>query len=177
MKKLLIPLFFIMFGFTGCESLSKMTQFDMEFTQSVTIPTSTIVVLPIDIATPDIETNSQSTFSAKKVDPKLIEKIALKKLQLNVTSPADGDFGFLKSIKIYITAEGLTEKKIAWLDDVPANAGLTLELNVSKTDLKEFILKDKFTLRVEATTDETHTSEYKIDVKTVFMVDAKILGL
>jgi len=177
MKKKLILLISLVFIFTGCETLSKLTQFDMNFNQSVTIPSSSLINVPFDLATPAISTNSASTFSGNNTNPDLVDKISLKKMKLTVTSPTTGDFGFLKSIDIYINAEGLKETKLAWLNDVPATAGSTLELNVSQANLKDFILKDKFSLRVAATTDETHNSDYDVDVSSVFLVDAKILGL
>ena len=51
---------------------------------------------------------------------------------------------------------------VAWKDAVPADAGVTLNLDRSDADLKEYIKKDKFTLRVNAVTDEFLASDYHI---------------
>jgi len=178
MKKLMFPLLLIVLGLTGCKSLSKLTQFDMDYNQSFTIPSiPTPIALPFPIQTPEIQTNSETYFSSHNIDPDLIEKVSLKKLDLTISAPADGDFGFLKTIEISIAAEGQDDVKIAWLEDVPVGAGSTLSMNVSNVDLKAFIMKEKFNLKIKASTDEATTSEYTIDAKTVFSLDANILGL
>ena len=43
-------------------------------------------------------------------------------------------------------------------------------------DVKEFIKQDTISLRVYTVTDEFLTSDYNINVHSVFYVDAKILG-
>jgi len=51
-----------------------------------------------------------------------------------------------------------------------------LFLDLADVDLKEFIKKDKFVLRLNTVTDELINSDQYIDVYSVFFVDAKILG-
>jgi hypothetical protein len=149
----------------------------MPFTASVTIPASTPINLPFNLPTPDIETNSAAFFSSKNISTDLIDKIVLKKLEMTVTSPTNGNFNFLKSVEVYISTQGLDDVKIASLEDIPNNAAMPLQLAVDSVNLKQYILKDKFGLKVKATTDKLITSDYKIDVSTTFLVDAKIAGL
>ena len=115
----------------------------MEFNESVVIPSSTGINLPFNILTPDVETNSASTFSNNKTRKDLVDEIKLTKLELTIKSPTNADFSFLKSISVYISATGLPEAKIAYKDEVPANAGAVLTLDVSGVDLKEYIKADK----------------------------------
>ncbi len=175
-SNLLIALFMV-FVLTSCDQLSKLTQFEMPFTTSVTIPKSTPINLPFNLPTPEIETNSATFFSSKNVNVDLIDKITLKKLELSVTSPTNGNFNFLKTIEIYISAEGLNDLKVASLENIPNNSAMPLQLTVDTMNLKPYILKDKFGLKVKATTDELITTDYNVDVKTTFFVDAKIAGL
>lgn len=177
MKKLQFSILLVTLLLMGCDSLGKLTQFDMPFSASVTVPASSPISLPLNIPTPDIETNSESFFSTNKIDPDLIDKVALKKLELSITSPTNGNFNFLESIEVYINAEGYEETKIAWLNNVPKNGATTLELTVDQTDFKKYILKDKFSLKVRTTTDELITTNHTIDIKTLFLIDVKVLGL
>jgi len=100
----------------------------------------------------------------------------LKELSLTLTSPASSNFSFLNSIEIFLKADGLSEIKIAWKDEVPANTDDYLELETTKTDLKEYIKKDNFILRVNTVTDKLLTSDHQLEITSVFFVDAKILG-
>ncbi|MGJ8661867.1 MAG: hypothetical protein ACSHXL_07500, partial [Bacteroidota bacterium] len=51
----------------------------------------------------------------------------------------------------------------------------TITLDPTSAELKEYIKKDKFTLRCATTTDETISQDYEIDVNYVFFVDAKLI--
>jgi hypothetical protein len=166
----------IILSFSGCKMIDKLTQFDMEFDETVVIPSSTGINLPFNILTPDIETNSESTFAVNDTRKDLIEEVILTSLDLTLTSPADADFSFLKSISIFISADGLSETRIAWKDDIPSVVGSVLNLETEGVDIKEYIMKDQFALRLNTVTDEVLTSDHQIDVHAEFYVDAKILG-
>lgn len=173
-------LFFIFFGIllsTGCKKLDKFTQFNIDYTESVTIPANSIVDIPIDIKTPAIETNSESTFKSKDTKADLIESIYLRKMELNLLSPPDGDLSFLNSVSIYISADGLNEVRIAWAENIPDDLGAYLELETTDEDLKAFIKKDTYTLRVKVLTDKVISEDHEINVHSRFLVDAKVLGV
>ncbi len=161
----------------SCDEINKLTQFEIDYDEEVVIPSATGIDLPFNVATPDIATNSESKFSVNDTRKDLIQSIYLKSMTLNLTQPADGDFGFLKSIALYMKADGLDEIKIAWLDEIPADPGKVLELETSNADLQEYIKKDNFSLSASTVTDELITSDHHINIHSVFFVDAKILGI
>jgi hypothetical protein len=106
----------------------------------------------------------------------MIEEVKLTSLELTITVPSDGNFDFMKTINVYMSAEGLPETKIAWKENIPNGSGSVLELDTSNEDLKEYIKKDKVVMRLNTITDQLITTEYHIDIHSVFFVDAKILG-
>ncbi|MDB2606722.1 hypothetical protein N9Y48_02960 [Zobellia sp.] len=174
-KFLLILTVFV--AFVSCDKLDDLTKFNIDYTAEVTIPSSTGIDLPFDLVTPDMETNSDSEFEVNDTRKDLIESIKLTKLQLVITSPENGDFSFLKSLDVYISAEGLDEILIASKDDVESNMGGILDMDLQDIDLKEYIKADSFNLRLDTVTDEVIDTDYKIDVNSTFFVDAKILGI
>ncbi|MBM1104789.1 hypothetical protein JQC67_01440 [Aurantibacter crassamenti] len=160
----------------SCDKLDELTKFSIDYDAQVTIPSSAGINLPFDVLTPDTETNSESKFESNDTRKDLIEEIKLTELQLVITSPDDTDFSFLESIEVYIDADGLDEIKIASKYEVP-ESGSTLDLDVSDVDLKEYIKKDSYNLRLNTVTDEAMSQDHDINVKSTFFVDAKILGL
>ncbi|TLP82647.1 hypothetical protein [Maribacter sp. ACAM166] len=163
--------------FVSCDKLDELTKFDIEYSQQATIPSSTGINLPFDVFTPEMETNSESKFSVNDTRKDLIEEITLTELELVIISPDNADFSFLNSIEVYISADDLEEIKIAFLDDVPENSGNKITLNTSDIDLKEYIKKDEFILRLNTVTDELISTDHELEVNSTFFVDAKILGL
>ena len=163
--------------FTACDKIDELTKFDMEYSQRATIPSSTGINLPFDVFTPEMETNSESTFAVNDTRKDLIEEIKLTDLELVMISPEEADFSFLNYIEVYISADGLEEILIANLDEVPEDAGNVITLDTSDTDLKEYIKKDEFSLRLNTVTDELMSTDHELEVNSTFFVDAKILGL
>lgn len=161
----------------GCKKIKKLTQFNMEYNSSVVIPANSGINLPFNLFTPEISSNSESTFEINDTRKDLIEQIKITKLELILTSPSNGNFGFLKSIEIFISADGLAQERVGWIENVPSNIGKQLTLETTQTDLKEYIKKDKFKLNVKTVTDEFLTSDHHIDIHSVYFVDAKVAGI
>lgn len=160
----------------GCDKIDELTKFNLDYETQVTIPSSAGINLPFDVLTPETETDSETKFNSNDTRKDLIEEIKLTELQLVITLPSDADFSFLESIEVYISADGLEEIKIASKLDVPETPS-TLDLEVSDVDLKEYIKKDSYNLRLNTVTDEAMSQDHEIDVNSTFFVDAKILGL
>lgn len=173
-KYLFVVLAFVPF-LMGCNELSNMTKLDVPFSQTATLPALPITVTDAPILTPS--TSIDSLLSVYKVSSDLIQSVNLKKMNLTLTDPADGDLTFLKSIQIYMVADGLTEAKVAGIDSVPETTGSTLSLNVESVDLKRFATKDKFQMKILMSTDKPTTVEHKIKVDMSLQLDLKILGL
>jgi hypothetical protein len=173
-KRIVPSILLLCMGFAGCKALKELTTFYITYAENVTIAKSTMVDLPIDIATPDIVTNSEATFSANNTRKDLIDEIKLRQAKLIVTIPAGGDFSFLKSVALYISSANQAETKIAWRDDIPDDVGNELVLLVSDADLKEYIKADKYKLRIKALTDKLTSQDYTVRIETEFAVKGRL---
>lgn len=162
---------------TSCDKLDELTQFNLNYTTQYTIASSTVLDLPISIFTPEVTTNSESEFENNDTRSDLIESIVLTDLTLTIDTPQNGNFDFLNDVEIFITAEDLPEIIIASINDIPENGSFQVSLNTTGNELKEYIKKDSYTLKVTTVTDGTITEDHTIDISTTFAVDAKILGL
>ena len=82
---------------------------------------------------------------------------------------------FLKSLEVYIEGDGFGPVRYAWKLDVPETIGEEMTINVSDTDLKDFIMNDKFKIKATATLDKAITVDHEIKIDCTFEVDAKLL--
>ncbi len=161
---------------SSCDALDSLTQFNMDMSEEVTIDPTIPINVPFDIPTPQITLNTEKTFELNNTKKNLVQEIKLKNLSMTVTSPTGEDFSILNSIEIYIAADSLPEEKIAYLDNIPDSVS-KIDLNTVPIDLKDYILKDNFNLRIKTKTDEVNTREYKIKLDARFWVNARILGI
>ena len=174
MKQLLTSLFVIGL-IISCKKVDQLTQFEMSFENEAVISNNIGVNLPFNLNTTDTETNSEATFEVNDTRKDKIEQIILTDLRIELTSPAGADFSFLKKINLYLNAEGLDEALIAWKDPVPSS-DTVLVLEVTGADMQEYIKKDQFSLRINATTDEVLGSDHHLLISSTYFVDAKVLG-
>lgn len=173
-NKLISILILLTILISSCKKLEKLTQFNLAFNESITIPATSGINLPFNILTPEISSNSEAAFEINDTRKDLIEKINLFKMTLTLNTPTNGNFDFLKNIELFINADGLNETRISYKLDMANENKKQINLEVSDSDLKEYIKKDKFTLRCATTTDEAISQDHNIDVNYVFFVDAKL---
>jgi len=162
------------------DKLDELTKFDLPYDTTINIEAS--VDLPIeagqiiDIPTPPITTNSEKQFEVNKTAKNLIEEVKLTELTLKIKTPEDGSFDFMKSIELYIKAEGLEEKLVASASDIPKGTK-EVNLTVKDVDLTPYITGDEISFRTKTVTGQIVLDDMQIDLHSVFHVDAKILGL
>ncbi len=163
--------------FDACEAIDKLTHFKMDYDETISIPSTIGINLPFNLFTPNITTNSQEVFEINDTRKDMIEMIQLTEMEFEIITPEGEDFSFLTSIEVYINAEDLEEVNIAWNTNIGEDPGGTIQLETSNDDLKEYIKKDSFNLRVKTVTDEIILTDHEINVHSTFFVDAKILGI
>ncbi len=165
-----------LFTFSSCDEVDELTKFDLDYKSSFTVPASSILLNGLIIPTPDITTNAETRFENNNTQKNLVESVKLKSIILDIEMPSGEDFSFLKSVKLSISADGLTDKQIASKSDI-SGSETSLALIIDNVELKDYLLKDSFSIKSEVTTGETISEDYKIGVNTIFRVDAKILGV
>lgn len=176
MKKLLLFIALVTFAsFQGCNALKKLTQFRVNQSTDFSVPSSLLVNVPISLPSPDITTNSSQTFTNNNTSADMIESVKLEEMKLTITAPSGKSFSFLKDIQLYLSAPNLPEVLVAEKLNVSSTTGELL-LDVKDVELKEYLKKDKLSLRSQVLTDEVLTQSIQIKADSRFFVDAKILG-
>lgn len=161
---------------SACEKAKEGVTFTLSTRSEVTIPSTTGLNLPINLLSPDITTNSNSSFSSNRTTPELVREIKLSRLDINIMSPNQTTFDFLRTLRVYMSAPDLPEVELASAVDIPADGRRSLELAVDKdTNFKEYLVKDRISLRVQATTRQLVTSDTKLEVLPAFEVRASLI--
>lgn len=162
--------------FTSCKKAEELATFNINKSQDFTVP-YTGPSLPTDGILPDLQsppTNTTTEFKSNKSETKYAKDVKLTKLNFVIANPPTANFNFLKSIKIFISAPGVSEKLIAYKEEVPRNIQ-SFELTTVPDKLDEYIKAESYSLRVEAVARETVPTETKVTSNMTFQVTAKIL--
>lgn len=169
--KNLVILFITVTALAGCR---KMTEFKIHDSAEFVVPSTAVAFVPV-LSTMEVTTSSSYEFKNNGTDAKHVKEVKLDKVSLTITQPSGEDFSFLNSIHIYISASGLPEVELAYLDDIPSTAGNMLDLITTGATLDAYLKKDGYQLRVQTVTDETFTENITIRSDMTFNVRAKLL--
>lgn len=162
-------------AWVGCEVLDRITQFNLPLEFKVVVPSALNIGLPVDVLTPDIESNASARFDTEGTRADLVESATLTEMTLELVSPSGEDFSFLEELDVYISADGVGEELMASSGQIPVNAGTTLSLDCTDLDLKAYILAETFNVRIRTVTDELTTEDVEVEVDCVFRINAELL--
>ncbi|WP_017731740.1 hypothetical protein [Nafulsella turpanensis] len=160
---------------SGCEKLKDLTQFEIKNESNISIPgQNTGIGELLSIPRAEVQSSSEQSFRNNNTRADLVEEAILEELQLTITNPADANFDFLNEISIYISAEGEQEVLVASKSNIAEDGSQSLQLETTGVDLKPFIVKDHFSIRTAATTDQVIDEDVDIRVNMTFGVTAKV---
>lgn len=141
---------------------NKATEFDIDYTTNVTIPSTSVTVnVPADFTSPDINTDSKNKFSSQKTVQSLVDEIKMTRFNLSV---ANGDLNFLKSLNIYLKTSGLGDILVATKTVIPQNVS-SFSMDLQDVNIKDYIFNDKIQFRVTVNiqTGLSGTQQLKMD--------------
>lgn len=167
--------FILLFG--SCNAIKKLGQFYVDYNTQAEFPANLPVNLPLSIASPPIATNSSQVFQNNNTRSDLIQSIKLNQVMLTITSPPGQTFSFLKNVSVYISSDSLPEVEIASKQNIPANVGDTLMLDVTDAELQSYIKASEIKIRIAGTTDQVTTQNIEANVYTKFFVQANLLAV
>jgi hypothetical protein len=153
---------------TGCKKLGTFT---ITGSTEFTVPALT----PIGVFSVPVQTSSQSSFQAQGTDAKHLKEVHLEKISLTITDPPSGNFNFLDKVHIYISASGVAEQEVAFLDPIPQNGSVTIDLNTTGIELVEYIKQETYNLRISTTTNQIINQDVTMKADMTFRVKAKLL--
>jgi hypothetical protein len=160
-------------SFFSCKKIEDLFTFTISNESSTTIPSSTPVNLPFDVASPNVTTNSSQQFKNNNTDVKYVRNILLQNLQLTITTPSTQKFDFLKSIHIYISTNSSDEIQLAWLDQIPSGVN-TITLTPTTAALDSYVKAPSYNLRTQVVTSQILTQDVTINIDSKFKVTANL---
>ncbi|UYZ62469.1 hypothetical protein [Hymenobacter weizhouensis] len=178
MKKtfFLLPLLAFLALLTGCEKVLGLLEFNVEDSQTITVPAS-VPFLPgqvVALAPVTVSSTSKSTYSNNGTSADYVQDVTLDKLTLTITAPQGQNFDFLKRIEIYIStnAQGTDKVLLASLNPVPTGA-TSISLTPANQKLDVFLRADSYTLITNVELARAWGQETTIRADSRFKVKAR----
>jgi hypothetical protein len=98
----------------------------------------------------------------------------MSELKISIVIPSSADFDFLNEIEIFIKAPGLDEKRVAYKQNIPETSLKSFFCDIDEVNLKDYISKENFSLRVRTITDQVVFQDIQVRIDQKYKVRAKI---
>lgn len=170
-SKIVMGFGFLILMFANCDDVDKLLTFTISHQVTFRVESSSPLNIPLNIATPDVTTNSSQTFQNNNTKASLVKDVKLEEIDLVITNPSGKTFSFLKSVKLYISTDQSNEIELASQDNIPTTA-LTVELIPTKEKLDTYVKASSYKLRTSVVTRETLTQPVEIRADLKFKVTA-----
>lgn len=174
-NQLLFVLFFvtILFSAISCKKIADLLTFTVNVENNFTVAASGPLNVPFDILTPQVTTNSTQQFQNNNSDVNKVKDIKLKKVDLQIVSPAGKTFSFLESVHIYISTNASDEIELAYLDNISTTA-TAISLTPTSASLDKYVKAPNYSLRTKIVIKQTLTQDVTIKNLCQFQVTANL---
>ncbi|MCF6141617.1 hypothetical protein L1S34_10000 [Flavobacterium sp. K77] len=156
---------------TSCNVIDDLLTFNIENQTSFKIESAFPVGSALTIVTPEVTTNSSSTFENNNTRADLVKDVKLSQLRVSITNPSGKNFSFLKSIVLYISTDANDEIELAQLDNINSTTN-TLDLICTTAKLDKYVKASSYKIRTRAVIKETITEDITVNAAMKFRVTA-----
>ncbi len=185
MKKFVLFAVILIIAFASCQKIKSLANINFNIPFSQTVETPAIdgynygLPLPNGGATlpfpaVSVATNSQELFDKYHASSKNLVSARINNIDLQITS-AGQNFDFLDTIQLYISAQNLPEMLVAYQYNIPKGQTRVDLAIVPDKNLKEYVVKDSVTLRLNAHINALPKPGTQVMAEGVFRVTANPL--
>ena len=186
MKKAYLSLAAVAVIAIGCDKVEDLAKIekDLDFTQTVDLagmPSGLDSLtsghsMVANFPTMPIETKSKEFLegNGSSANPDGVEHVKLTKFKASVQLPANGNFDYVDSVYVFLSANGLSEILVANKISVPKGSK-SIDFDCKDENLKNYFLKDTMYIRMGGKFTGAPDSGSKLEIKPTFNVKANLL--
>lgn len=169
--KIYLPFFILTLFLSSCNVIDDLLTFSVDNQTTFKIASGFPLGTAFSVVTPEVTTNSSSTFENNNTKAYLVKDVKLTSLKLTITNPTDKSFSFLKSVTLYISTDANDEIELAYLEDINATTN-SIDLTPSQAKLDKYIKASSYKIRTKAVIKETLAQDITIKADMKFKVTA-----
>lgn len=166
--------------FASCDKAKEKLKVDVSF--DLNLPAAKLYVDTfstfgnINLGATEIASNLQKTLDDNNATIADIESIALNKVEIEMVNPGAQNFNLMTKMYALLSASGLPETQVAFIDPVPTNV-TSLELSADGANLAEYLKKPQISFKLTALTNAPNLERDTLNARLYFTVKAKVAPL
>lgn len=162
--------------FASCSKEDKIAQLTVTDRVEYKIEAGIAVNTPVEIYTPPIFSDANRELSLNNTKAELVRSVSLQEFRMVITQPFGGSWNFLKDIEVFIDADQLPEKRIAFETNLTDQINAILLLKPDQVELAEYLKKGAYIIKTRITTDKELNNDVNVQITSKYVVGAKVPG-
>lgn len=149
--------------------------FEFRDTIDMTLPSAIGIDIPIDL--PDLTVSSSFHDTVGDVNPlvSLVEDIHVKEIQVELISPSDETWDFLKHMTLFVSTDTEPEIELGHVFNNPNGTGKIITLEAAYDNrLDDYVKAPYFNVDTEVTVDELLLT--KVQVRAYLVLDVTLIN-
>jgi hypothetical protein len=154
---------------------------DIEQTNTITMPEMPggVDTLPAEgitlyAPTKTVETNVEENMKTYNTSTDKVSSVKLTKFSSKAILPEGAKFDFMDTVNVYLSADGMEEKLIAYHYGVPADPS-NVEFTCPDLEIKDYFLKETMNIRFGGHFIKVPASNTQLELKSTFKLVANPL--
>lgn len=184
MQKIIAISSIFLFVAIGCSDFDRRTQFNTTYINRITLDSmNTKPGIEHEVFSDTLNTDFDELLNDHNSDVKSIENVRMEALSIEIDrkkSSRNGNFNFLKNLRVFIKGKDAGEFLIGKADSVPDGGVSYFEMKVLEEgkDFTDFLKSEQFICRVKYRT-ESPVRDTAVVIKIVpnYRIDTKKLGI
>ena len=176
MKNLWITIIISSILLLSCKEINKLTHFYMNFSMDISVEPSSSNTSEASIWLTSIGDDFNNTIETNNSNIQHIEDVLIRNVIITIPTSSSKNQDNLKSIVVYIYADGQDLKKIAWLDDAAENKDNIYTLITSEDDLKEYFLSENNITKIEFTYQNQINTISNYNIQFSYFIGANLIN-
>ena len=169
--KIYLSIVTVLLLITSCNVIDDLLTFSIDNQTTFKIESGFPLGTAFNVVTPDVTTNSSSTFENNNTKAELVKDVKLTELKLTITDPSNKSFSFLKSIHLYISTDANDEIELAYLDEINSTSN-TINLTCTSQKLDKYIKASSYKIKAKAVIKESLTQDITVKSDMKFKITA-----
>lgn len=173
-KSIFLTLFLFSIAYSSCDK-SSTVEFEISHQTDVQYVSGLPLGIPFTIVSGMELTNPNQKFEAEGTVPQFILSGNTTQFQMSIESPTNADFNSIRSIKIFIDADGEESERrlLAQKENIPENHSKSLELDILDLDLAAYMKQDEFEISTETILRKEVSNDFKIRCNYTFRLQGE----
>lgn len=163
--------------FASCTKIKKLTNFYADFSANITIDPSQSDNSTNNTWIYNVPDDSKGLYQQNNSNYASTQAIEINSFKISIEDPLNSSLDIIESVEVYLRSEDMEQKRIAWFDKIPKSGLNNINLDISRDDLRDYMIDKEYVLHISITTNSSFNTVCVLKLDYEFFVSTNITDI